>query len=381
MIDSVKVGKELCRLRKQMGLTQEKLAKEINVSFQAVSNWERGKTPPTLDNLVELSDYFGVSVDSLLRGDGEEYYIGADAGGVKTEFVLFTSNGKVVKRLILGPSNPYDVGVDASKRVILEGVETLLRVRSGIKAAFIGLAGAGPDLLNDELQSFFAKKSYSVKVSVDSDTHGVFAMADADVALVSGTGVVTVVKQNFAAIGGWGAMFDESGGGYDVAKDAFRACMFYQDGFGEKTSLYDRIKEILLNGSKNDESFSLRDYLKKIYEGGKRYVASFAPVVIQEYCNGDKVAVEIIEKNVKHIATLLKQAISRAHSNRVVVSGGFITNNRSVLEPLIKKYVSAQLIFCDLPPVYGACLVCLNRIGVKASDDFKENFQKTYDHL
>ena len=184
MIDSVKVGKELCRLRKQMGLTQEKLAQEINVSFQAVSNWERGKTPPTLDNLVELSDYFGVSVDSLLRGDGEEYYIGADAGGVKTEFVLFTSNGKVVKRLILGPSNPYDVGVDASKRVILEGVETLLRVRSGIKAAFIGLAGAGPDLLNDELQSFFAKKSYSVKVSVDSLTLGKMAGKDTDVAVV-----------------------------------------------------------------------------------------------------------------------------------------------------------------------------------------------------
>lgn len=380
MIDSVKVGKELCRLRKQRGLTQEKLAQEINVSFQAVSNWERGKTPPTLDNLMELSDYFGVSVDSLLRGDGEEYFVGVDAGGVRTEFVLFTRNGRVVKRLILGPCNPYDVGIDKSKQIILEGVEALLRIRSGIKAAFVGLAGAGPDLLNEELQSFFEKRSYSVKVIVDSDTHGVFAMADAEVALVSGTGIVTVVKKTQQAIGGWGAMFDESGGGYDVAKDALRACMFYEDGLSEKTSLYDRFKEKLINGNESSDDFLLRDYLRKIYEGGKRYVASFAPMVVEEYCNGDKVAIEIIEKNVQHIARLLTQAIAVAQSNRVIVSGGFITNNRSVLEPLIKKYVSAQLIFSDLPSVFGSCLVCLNRIGVEVSDDFRENFKKTYNH-
>lgn len=48
MIDVLKLGAEIKNLRRGKGLTQQAFAQELHVSFQAVSNWERGVAPPTL---------------------------------------------------------------------------------------------------------------------------------------------------------------------------------------------------------------------------------------------------------------------------------------------------------------------------------------------
>lgn len=57
-------------LRKRSGLSQEELAERVDVSRQAVSKWELGSAVPTADKLVELADFFGVSLDYLMR-EGE----------------------------------------------------------------------------------------------------------------------------------------------------------------------------------------------------------------------------------------------------------------------------------------------------------------------
>lgn len=57
-------------LRRRSGLSQEELAERIDVSRQAVSKWELGAAVPTADKLVELADFFGVSLDYLMR-EGE----------------------------------------------------------------------------------------------------------------------------------------------------------------------------------------------------------------------------------------------------------------------------------------------------------------------
>ena len=62
------VPKRLQQLRKQKGVSQEELANEIGVSRQAVSKWESGQCLPELDNIVVLSDFFGVSTDYILKG-------------------------------------------------------------------------------------------------------------------------------------------------------------------------------------------------------------------------------------------------------------------------------------------------------------------------
>ena len=65
-------NEKLLSLRRKAGLSQEELAEKLDVSRQAVSRWEMGETMPDAQNLIMLSDIFGVSVDYLLRdGMGE----------------------------------------------------------------------------------------------------------------------------------------------------------------------------------------------------------------------------------------------------------------------------------------------------------------------
>ena len=53
-------------LRREMGISQAQLAREIGVHQTAVSQWENGRTMPDADSLKRLSDFFGVSVDAVL---------------------------------------------------------------------------------------------------------------------------------------------------------------------------------------------------------------------------------------------------------------------------------------------------------------------------
>ena len=60
---------KLQELRKNRGLTQEELAREIYVSRTAISKWESGKGYPSIDSLKELSRFFSVTIDDLLSSE------------------------------------------------------------------------------------------------------------------------------------------------------------------------------------------------------------------------------------------------------------------------------------------------------------------------
>ncbi len=65
-----RIGETLRNLRMQHTMSQETLAESLNVSRQAVSNWENGKTQPDADALIRISSLFQVSLDEIIR-DGQ----------------------------------------------------------------------------------------------------------------------------------------------------------------------------------------------------------------------------------------------------------------------------------------------------------------------
>lgn len=65
----MEIGKKLKDARMRSGLTQEKVAEEINVSRQTISNWENEKFYPDIISVIELSNLYSVSLDDLLKGD------------------------------------------------------------------------------------------------------------------------------------------------------------------------------------------------------------------------------------------------------------------------------------------------------------------------
>lgn len=65
-------SERLVKIRKEKGFTQSDVAEKMNVSFQAVSLWERGETTPEIDKLVDIAALYQVSLDWLLTGKAEE---------------------------------------------------------------------------------------------------------------------------------------------------------------------------------------------------------------------------------------------------------------------------------------------------------------------
>lgn len=88
-----KLGEIIARLRKEKGMTQEDLARELNISYQAVSKWENGISSPDISNIKALAQLFGVSIDALfglelLPDKTEKYLADADDAIEKAQSVF-----------------------------------------------------------------------------------------------------------------------------------------------------------------------------------------------------------------------------------------------------------------------------------------------------
>ena len=65
----MELAEQIKQRRIERGMSQEDLAERIYVSRQTISNWENDKTYPDVQSLLLLSEIFGTSVDSLIKGD------------------------------------------------------------------------------------------------------------------------------------------------------------------------------------------------------------------------------------------------------------------------------------------------------------------------
>ena len=146
----MKLSDKLYLLRRERGLSQEKLAEELGISRQAISKWESGTAMPETERLIMLSDYFGVSTDFLLR-DEMETPEGQPApsrkesagGRLRTAGILLTAAGALC--LVLMPLISFLFRVEteqvaASSMITLDG-------RAGLAAIFIVMISVGIILL------------------------------------------------------------------------------------------------------------------------------------------------------------------------------------------------------------------------------------------
>lgn len=68
-MDQIKIGAFLKTLRKEKNLTQEQLAEQLGVSGRTVSRWETGSNMPDISLLVEIAEFYGISVTELIDGE------------------------------------------------------------------------------------------------------------------------------------------------------------------------------------------------------------------------------------------------------------------------------------------------------------------------
>ena len=72
MYDMKKSGERIRQLRNEHGYTQEALAKKLGIDRSLLSHIEAGKRGCSVDLLVQLSEFFNVTLDLLVLGRGHE---------------------------------------------------------------------------------------------------------------------------------------------------------------------------------------------------------------------------------------------------------------------------------------------------------------------
>lgn len=107
MIDAAKVGRQIADLRKVKGLTQSQLGERLNISFQAVSKWERGETLPDVGILLDLAKVLETTVDHILNGGQRmmEYNRRVSVAQIREGIECFVHIGE-----LLGKDNLFYIG-------------------------------------------------------------------------------------------------------------------------------------------------------------------------------------------------------------------------------------------------------------------------------
>ena len=102
-----KVGLFLKTLRKEKKLTQEALAETLNVSGRTVSRWETGSNMPDISLLVELSEFYQVSIPEIIDGQRKSEKMNQEAKDTAIKMAeygknkLVTEKRKIISALIM----------------------------------------------------------------------------------------------------------------------------------------------------------------------------------------------------------------------------------------------------------------------------------------
>lgn len=346
------------RLRKKLNMTQKSLADAIGYSEKTVSKWETEGSIPSIETLFKVANIFRVSMEEFFRCDEFIYYLGIDGGGTKTELALSDSNGKIICQIFMDGSNPNTVGIDNAKRIIEDGITQVCKdIPPSSVAVYAGIAGCASGNYANEIKKMLEKMSFAA-CEVGGDYNNLVAAGlngNEGITMILGTGICSyVVKKNETKrIGGWGYLFDNGGSAFHFGRDAINAYFSAQDGTGEETSLVQIIKQ------RGD--YSNADFLKYLYDGGNKLVASYAMCVFEEAEKGDSVSINIIKKNTEEIAKIIRTSLSHFsnYNEKIpVILGGGLTKQR-LLIPYLTDALGDDIEKCNIqilsvPPVYGA---------------------------
>ena len=102
-MDQIKIGIFLKELRKEKGLTQEQLAEVLNVSSRTVSRWETGSNMPDISMLVEIADFYDVSIPEIVQGERESENMNKETKETAVAMAKYSQNEvKTGKQKVVG---------------------------------------------------------------------------------------------------------------------------------------------------------------------------------------------------------------------------------------------------------------------------------------
>ena len=305
--------------------------------------------------------------------------IGIDAGGTKNELVLCEKDGRVVNRLTAPGSNAADLGPENAAMRIASQVRELTDGRcETVDALFAGLSGGGAPAISGEVRAVLTRELPFVKsISNGSDAlNGLYAGVGAGdgMVVIAGTGTSAFVRCGgvLTQVGGWGYLVDDAGSGYSIGRAVLNAAFRERDGRGESTRLTELVERQL--------GFNVLGAVPMIDRGGKRTVASFAPLAFEAADMGDRQALAIVDNACRELRLLISTCASHLKNAPYLASLlGSLWKAPRLLEG-VRDLLSPdyRLLRPDLPPVFGAAVAAAELARVSCGEAFHDRFAESY---
>jgi len=263
-------------------------------------------------------------------------FLGVDGGQSSTTALIGDEGGRAIGEGHAGPCNHASAGEGRARfhAALTESVSAALE-RTGLKIALkdaefesacFGFSGgpADKEALTRKLvkaaQYFITHDAWIALTGATGGEPGAIVIA--------GTGSMAFGRNaegRTARAGGWGYIFGDEGGAFDLVRQALRGVVRHEEGWGPRTSL----REALLEATGAADA---NDLLHRFYseEFPRERIAALAPLVEGAASSGDAVAQEILSRAAQDLATLLAavraQLFRQGEAALVSYAGGVFEN-------------------------------------------------------
>jgi len=273
-------------------------------------------------------------------------FLGVDGGKSSTTAILGDEAGRVLGRGTGGPCNHVAEHEGRAKleRAVRESVGAAC-LEAGLDfetvrfaAACFGMSG-GPEDKRAILEALLRAERLIVTTDAEIALSGAVE-AGRGIIVIAGTGSIALGRREpgkLVRVGGWGYIYGDEGSAFDIVRQAARAALRMEEGWGPATAL----RQALIEATSSRDS---NDMLHRFYtlEWPRDRVAALAPLVDEAANAADPVAVEILNAAAHHLATqaasvraqlwAAEEPVDVAYSGGVFASGRLLERFRLLIE-------------------------------------------------
>jgi N-acetylglucosamine kinase-like BadF-type ATPase len=278
------------------------------------------------------------------------WFLGVDGGQSSTAALIGDESGKVVGVGHAGPCNHVSTAESHARfREAIGGAVDAACQAAGLMeirfaAACLGLSGGPQDkeaLVREMIPAEHHRITNDAVIALLGATAG-----EPGVIAIAGTGSIAYGRNaegRTARAGGWGYIFGDEGGAFDLMRQAVRASLRMEEGWGHATAL----REALLEATGASD---MNDLLHRFYTPAypRSRIASYAVLLDEAARNGDGAAREILQNAAQALATyaaaVRRQLFHRGELARTSYIGGVFRS-----EILLERFAMLVQLESDAP--------------------------------
>lgn len=275
-------------------------------------------------------------------------YLGVDGGQSSTTALIGDDSGRVLGMGRGGPCNHVKgpggrekflnaIGGCVSAALAHAGLDPALRQ---FHAASMGFSG-GPEDKTALIGELFEIAALDVTTDAAIALTGATA-GEPGVIVIAGTGSIAFgrnAQRRTARAGGWGYIFGDEGGGFDLTRQALRAVLRHEEGWGPATSLREKLLAATGAPTANAllHAFYTTDYPRP-------RIAALSKLADEAAREGDPAAIEILKQAARQLATLAaavrRQLFPDAETVPIAPIGGVFKSG--LLRERFRSYVELE---------------------------------------